>query len=222
MSDAPETPTKPYEEALLDWCTSPRLDALTTLVVHILRHHWSDPDNQINDNLRGISYSTPTTTSSGTTAAGKRDGIVIDKAGHFKLDTANQRPAIFVRRGNFDFQRISIGDRLHFQHELTGEEEFVRLCKGAVSVQALAQTELMSEALGLEVERQLLHFSSGIADDAGLHRFSPLGVGETKISEDYKPLYSTAIPIEIAFEEHWVVTPQGPLLRTISYEPTVE
>lgn len=218
----PESPTDPFRLVLEEWCSAPRLSALTTLFVAFLRDHWRDVYNQVHDNLADKLWEPPQATGQGTLTPGRRGGITIDKASHFKPDTAGLRPALLVRRGKFVPNKASIGDLYHFENELTGERNYVRMWEGSVAVQAIAQTEEMCEDLIMEATREILHFGPGLAEAAGLDRISVTDVSETQLSDEYKNHWTALTEVKVHFQENWRIIPQGPLLRTAALQQTTE
>ena len=141
--------------------------------------------------------------------------ILIESATRYKPETTGQRPAIIVKRNDWEVEHTLIGDQVQGDLDLTGTEHFARLVSGSHTLFCLSPNAAEAEILGMEVYRELSQFGPVIRRMADLLRFVPVKVGGLAQLEESRKTYAVPVTVAYVYWEKWVLFPHSPVLKKV-------
>jgi hypothetical protein len=189
-----------------------RPHAVTGLLRQLLIGHFADANNIEDPQLRNKFLET---------GAWKVDenglndtGILIESITRWTPHSSNKRPAILIKRNDWEWQKLGIGDRMG-SNPFEGSTSYTGLWQGSHSLYCMAAWGLETELLATEVVRFLLHFSPWIREQMDFKRFGITAVGG--IGEVQEVVQGYAVPVTVAYlaEEAWKLQPIAPRLKRI-------
>jgi len=198
------TPEEHVERVRTICSLEQRFFLLTGFLVEWLRLHFSAPGSAEHDSLRGRFWKTV------------NPDIYINWALAWKPETTEKRPGLLVHRGDYTYSRLSIGDRVHGNPDLTGNQHYTILVRGSHTVFCVSSLPQEAEILGAEVARELGQFGPAIREELSLHRFTVAGVGKAAQLEEAHQNYGVPVTVGIAYEENWEIIPHAPVLKRIA------
>lgn len=190
--------------ALCSFGVRPR--AVTGMIRQILVQHFCDPDNLEDAGLRARFKA----------GHGWRNdehtGILIESNTRWRPELTEKRPAIIIKRNDWQWQRVTIGDQAGDDWR-DGFMQFLGFWLGTSTLFALAQEGGEAETLGAEVSRVLLHCGALIVHELSLHRFVPVSVGAVHRVKEATQNYAVPVTFAYAAEEAWELQPLAPRLK---------
>lgn len=145
-------------------------------------------------------------------------GLVIEQTIKWDPEKTEQRPALLLKRGGWQFQRIAIGDRAG-EEMLEGTQQFAGLWSGTIVVFALAQRAGEAELLAWEAVTALQRYTDPILQYTGLHRFTPVSIGEVAAVEESKKNYAVPVTFGYTAEDAWELYEHAPRLKRVVFNP---
>lgn len=182
-----------------------RVRLLTGWLMSLLRAHFSSLDRIEEKELIKLIWTKDVATS----------GILIESIFKFTPEIVGKRPAIIVKRGGLQNQRLAIGDSAGTNSEADGE--FTTFWVGSLTCYCIGQSGQIAEILATEVARELTQFATVILATFKLQKFQVTAI------EDPQPLreatHNCVVPvvIGIAFSESWKLAAIAPPLRSIDF-----
>ena len=176
----------------------------------IIEAHFSMPERIFLKKSLGTLIWKPTTEQSADTA------IAIQQATDFDPNQANQRPAILVKRMQFDAQPLGMDATGRATQILADKsyagEVYDTLWVGTHEVRCLSKTDGMSELLAQEVYQMLLKYGPVYCSEFKFSKFWPSKMGATVKVKEYGEHFCCPIQIDWAAAMRWQVRAVGPVL----------
>lgn len=197
---------------------------ITGILEHILLAHFADSQNLENPFLRKKFQNLRPATVEDLTGANPPGGILIAPASKWQPQTTEQRPAIIIRRNDWQWETRLIGNRIVGDGTPDQHERYTGWWRGSHTLFALARSGAEAEILGAEVIKLLTWYHSQIRDSFNLDRFVPVGAGALVEIEEAAEHY--AVPVTVAYrgQENWAMFQNVPRLKTMRPEinPTTD
>lgn len=208
----PETIFYPPDEPISDFCVRGVTPySMTVLLRQLLIDHFSDPQRIENPDLRGYIWT-----------GADSDPILIESISRWRPRKTENRPAILIKRNDWQVQRQGIDHRLMGGLSLEGNLDYACLVSGSHSIFCVSNNGAEAELLGHEVFRLILHFSPLIREAANLARLEVAGLGGLNLVEESQDNFVVPITLQYVFLEKWTLLPQAPTLKTIQFEPNTD
>ena len=171
--------------------------------LQIMRHHFSHPDYITQDPLKCYVWDVD---------AAKRT-ILIDPVYKWDVQKIQERPAILVKRGAWQTQRMSIANKWHGPPEESGYEYATMnvIIVGSHNFFAIARTGTEAEELGAEVAYELLEFSQIIREQFGLSKFDLQRIGEVQRLDESHDHFVVPVTVTYGIIHNWRVLQQSPI-----------
>lgn len=182
-------------------------------LVQILQQHFADTDNLESARLRAI------ITREGPWREGNLDnGIYIESIQNWRPELTQTRPAIIVRDGDWQWQRMGIGNQEGVEED-TGKAFFSGFWFGAHSVFAIGKDGGEVKIIAGEIAKTLLRFGQFIADQLEMHRFTVVRWGALASLEEAPEHYASPIDLAYVINEAWTTQIEAPRLKRIDFRP---
>ena len=181
---------------------------VTGMLVQEIRDHFSAPDRLDQANLREYLWRSKLDTST----------IVIEAMTKWNPELTSSRPAILVRRNDWQVQRLGIGDKMLMSTALDGWDQYSLMMCGSHTIFCLARESGECETLAAEVYLQLLEFGPVLRDRLQLMRFFVTEIGKmTPVLESREHF---GIPVTVAYvhNQSWTVRKHTPVLETFEFD----
>jgi hypothetical protein len=140
--------------------------------------------------------------------------IIIESLTRWRPDTAGVRPAVLIRRNDWQVSPLSIGN-LHHGGGIDGGSRYSVQMNGSHTLFCLARESGEVEILAAEVYRLLLGFEPTIRDALKLLRFRVAQIGGPQPVLESREHWGVPITVGYSHEETWNIHKHAPLLRTI-------
>lgn len=130
--------------------------------------------------------------------------LAVQQSHAFDTQQVMQRPGIYVKRGDIQFQRESLGDRL----DVNARESIVKYHKrqsGTILVQCLADTGGEAEELAQETLNLLQLCETLIANSFNFLTFQVAGISTVGQLEEHKEVFIVTITIQYADSRQWEI-----------------
>ncbi len=186
----------------------PTLRMVNGIILNILYNHFADPKNIIDPALRQFVWSPVKADSK----------LVINVEADWDPSIIGQKPAIFLDRLEYDFEKIAIGDRIQ-QTRHDGIMEFMCNVVGQHVLKCYSDNSSPADALAFEVGTLMLRVSPWIAWQLNLTRFRP-GKTTAKVRDDRaaQDTFYSAIPLNWAFDYRWKIKYNAPMINFIDIQ----
>lgn len=186
----------------------PRPLLVTGLIVQELQDLFSSPDRLDHKNLRKYLWQT----------TAERSKILVESMTRWTPTETSKRPAVLVRRNDWQTQRLGIGDKMLMQTDLDGWDHYSLVMCGSHTVFCLAREAGECETLGTEVYLQLLQFGPVLRERLDLLKFTVIEYG--KMAPVLESREHFGIPITIAYAHNlsWTVRKHTPVLQTFEFD----
>ena len=168
------------------------------------KYHFSNPDFVENKELRGKLWKEVDSSN-----------ILIESITKYKPTLVEKRPAVIIKRNEWQVQRAGIDDRLQGGVSLTGERYYSTFLTGSHTLFCIAGHGTEAEILGGEVYRELLQFGPIIRQELDMMRFVLVGVGALFELEEASENYAVPVTVSYAAEEKWLLQPYAPTLKRV-------
>lgn len=230
MNNCDEQPNPPDVEALFPDGSQPedrvgkvsalcsygmRPHVMTGFLRQLLIGHFSDPENieeaRIRRQLETLGAWKPS--DNGIDAG----GFLIESITRWAPNTADKRPAILIRRNEWQWARQGIGD-IASENLYTGKTNYSGFWQGSHTLYCIAQKGAEAEFLATEVLKFTIRFSPLIREQMDLHKFFVSGVGG--VGEVQEVVQGYAVPVTVSYvaEEAWSLQPYVPRLKRIVFK----
>lgn len=189
----------------VDFCRvgwSPHL--VTGLIRQLLVQHFQDPGRIEHPQLKKYLWDDSESSS-----------ILIETVYRWRPELAGKRPALLVRREQYQSQRLSIANMLHGGVSRTGADRHALLWTGGHTVIAISSDGLQCELLASEVHRLFAESQQEILRRTGLKRLMVAGLSPVAQLREYAENYAVAVSLECAMEELWQSGPVRPRLARV-------
>jgi hypothetical protein len=207
-----QTPSATFEQqydwsALADVC--PRgfdMRTVETVLFKIVVSHFSNPDRIINPDLKSLIYTpNPTTT---------KLRVALNTA--FDLPTSTKLPAVILKRGQQEFERIGINDSSE-QRVLEPEIiPFVRRVKGTHLLMSVSSVPGETENLANELVDAFTCLSPVLRSELPFADFEVAGVTELQISDELGNRSVVAVQLVYKYELGWTLRKSTPLASRLA------
>lgn len=188
-----------------NWCSiAPRPHLMTGFFREWFINHFSNSSNIEAKELRGKLWKAIPATD-----------LVIESITQWRPDLTQKRPAIIIKRNDWQVQRISIGDELQGSIALTGYREYSVLISGSHTFFCISGKGTEAEILAAEVYREMMQFGPIIRDELNLKRFALVSVGSLFELEESKENFGVPVTVSYVADENWRIVPQAPVLKRI-------
>ena len=192
-----------------------RPHVMTGFLRQLLIGHFSDPQNiedwHVRQHLQDNGVWQPTDN------VLNKSGILIESITRWVPSTADTRPAILIKRNEWQWQSRVIGDR-NVENLYTGETGYTGFWEGSHTLFCLAPNGAEAEFLSTEVVKFLMLFSPLIREQMDFFKFYVSGVGG--VGEVQEVLQGYAVPVTVAYvaQEHWSLQPYAPRLKRVVFK----
>ncbi len=199
------TPETHDPEKISNWCSiAPRPHLMTGFFREWFINHFSDPNNIEAKELRGKLWKAVPSTD-----------LVVESITQWRPDLTQKRPAIIIKRNDWQVQRISIDDRYLGNVPLTGARDYSALITGSHTFFCISGKGTEAEILAAEVYREMIQFGPIIRQELDLKRFTLAQVGGLFELEESKENYGVPVTVSYAADENWQLVTQSPVLKRI-------
>ena len=201
MSDPqPIDPSKPS-----NWCSiAPRPHLMTGFFREWFINHFANADNIEAKELRGKLWKAVHSTD-----------IVVESITQWRPDLTQKRPAIIIKRNDWQVNRVTIRDELHGKINWDGSKDYAVMVSGSHTLFCIAGKGTEAEILAGEVYRDLMQFAPVIRDELALIKFVVVSVGSLFELEEAKETYGVPVTVSYVAGESWKIIPQAPVLKSI-------
>jgi hypothetical protein len=135
--------------------------------------------------------------------------IVIEPAYLFSPDVCNNRPGVYVKRGNLVFgPRVGMDD-IYSVNPVTGGVKYAINANIEWGINCISKSPGEAEMLAMEVSEVLICFAPIIRRDFKFDRFGVSAIGAVGLSEEYKEFFLVPIQIQGSYNEVWQITPEA-------------
>ena len=188
---------------------------ITGVLRQLLAQHFADPSNLDNPFLRRKLEELGPWVETDPRGNGPRPGIQIESATRWKPDQTEGRPAVIIKRNDWNWVSKIIEDRVMGDATEDQFEQYVGWWKGSHTLFALADEGAEAEYLGTEIAKLMVWYRSQIRQAFNLDRFVLVGVGALVEVEEATENY--AVPVTVAYEaqENWKMLQNVPRLKRI-------
>jgi len=173
---------------------------LTGLLRDLLVRHFHDPANLEEADLSKYIWSED-----------ERTGILIESIHRWRGDLTEKRPALVIKRNDYQNTRWGIADYVQLTED--GAYEFCTGYVGSHTVFCLQRTGASAEILGTEVVRELHQFHPVITQYLGLLRFGVIQVGAIAEVEEAKETFVVPVTVGWAYQDNWRLELESMRLR---------
>jgi hypothetical protein len=147
-----------------------------------------------------------------------QDPILIESLTRWRPTLTETRPAVIIRRNDWNTRRRGIADKHMGFLTPDGVQHFASEIEGSHTCFCLSTRGPEAEILASEVYREFMQFGEQMRRELDLMRFVTVGVGRAfRVREARQNL---AVPVTVAYvvEEAWAVVPHKPFLKKIDLD----
>jgi hypothetical protein len=167
-------------------------------------NHFANADNIEAKELRGKLWKAVPSTD-----------IVVESITQWRPDLTQKRPAIIIKRNDWQVNRVTIRDELHGKINWDGSKDYAVMVSGSHTLFCIAGKGTEAEILAGEVYRDLMQFAPVIRDELALIKFVVVSVGSLFELEEAKETYGVPVTVSYVAGESWKIIPQAPVLKSI-------
>jgi len=196
--------------------TDTRPSIMTGVILKLLENHFSRATNISDSKLRKLIW----LPDSDDEDAQSR--VHIEPWRKYDATHLQQRPALYVSRGQVQVQRIVLRDRAipHFSPKTGNQEgiDFMKLivCQHQV-ICCSAKSDMAAERLAEEVFYMLLEYGPAIQQDFKLGGFHVGAISQSQKIEDDHENYMVGVQITWTNAHGWKLKPIAPILKGIGF-----
>jgi len=196
--------------------TDTRPSIMTGVLLKLLQDHFSRSTNISNEKLREAIWRPDSADEDA------QSGIHIEPWRQYDATHIQQRPALYVSRGNVRVQRVALRDRaLNHLSKRTGNQEgtdYMKLivCQHQV-IACSARNDMAAEKLAEEAFYMLLEYGPAIMEDFKLGGFHVVGMSQSQKIEDDHENYMVGVQILWTNAHGWKLKPIAPILKGIGF-----
>jgi hypothetical protein len=196
--------------------TGQRPYVLTGCLVGLLRQHFARPLALAEQALRGRDLGWAPDPAD-PTRTGAASGLVIESITRWDPALSGRRPAVVVRRDDFQYLSLGIDDRQMGWYAADGVDYFTGFFRGAHTLFCLDYEAGGAERLAAEVMGQLVELGPVFRVDLQLHRFKLAAVGALHRVEEAEGAYAVPVTVAYAYEQTWRLAQDAPKLKVIDW-----
>lgn len=180
--------------------------SLTSLILYVVRSHFSDANNIKAPVLQDKLWTMGTDT-----------GILVESIGRWRPQLTEKRPAVIVKRNALKVLRQGINDRMMLGTGIDqARSTYATLVQGSHTLFCLAGESAEAEVLGAEVYQELLQFAPAIRSAMSLHRFQVVDISELTLIEEATENFAVMITVAYVFEEAWEIVSMSPKMAGVT------
>ncbi len=144
---------------------------------------------------------------------GEATNILIETNHRWRPELTEARPAVIIKRNDFENQRIgAFGEALQGPDKY-GDVHYNTFWVGSLTLFCMGGSGEQAELLGTEVQRDLTEFGPVIAKSLGLKRWQVVRRGAVGKLREAKDIWATPVVLAVAFDERWIIIQNAPKLR---------
>lgn len=178
---------------------------VTGILRHVLTTHFSDADGLFLQQLKNRIWSN-----------NEQTKIVIESTSVLRAVLAGQRPAILIRRDEWQSVKTAIGNVAGMTDD--GHFQYTKDCTGSHVLFCISKADVETEILAAEVYKYLLHFSPEIRCRFGFKMFELAKIGQLGILKEATDRFVVPITVVYGFSENWTLQQHAAPLKTIRFE----
>jgi len=144
--------------------------------------------------------------------------VLIEDVFTWDPSSAGQRPAILVKGNKWVDVPLSIGDRIHGENNLEGEESYYRHIKGSHTVFVVGKTPAQTELLAREVYLYLSSFSYTILKETCFESWDVPVFEAVQELEEYTEHFAIPINLQYELSYTWKLFPVTRLLQGVFFD----
>lgn len=176
----------------------------------VLLTHFADRENILNSSLRQLLAEKG--------VWGERPGAFpIESLHNWRPEHTETRPAIILKEGAWNWQRMGIGDSTG-DDARSGRRTFLGFWQGTHTLFALGNTGVEAQILAVEIAKLMLWYASEISTQLALQRFVPVSVGEVAALKESKEHYVVPVTVAYVAPESWYIQQEAPRLKRIIFK----
>jgi len=177
----------------------------------ILIQHFADQRNILNGTLRKKFER------DGVWREGTDTGIVIESLHKWEPELTEARPALILKEGAWQWQRMGIGDQAGGD-DISGRRYFGGYWQGSHTIFALANEGAEAQILAIEALKSLHMFEQEIMVQLELQRFVPVSIGEVSALQESSENYVVPIVFAYTVPDWWTVIQDAPRLKQVVFK----
>lgn len=141
--------------------------------------------------------------------------ILIESMTQWSPQNTGSRPALLIRRNDYQISRLGIGDRMQSPEDHEPYGRYSTMMLGSHTIFCLSREAGECETLVAEVYRELLHFGPIIRERLSLLRFVVTEVGRLMPVLEAREHFGCPITVAYAHNMTWTVRKHTPRIGTI-------
>jgi len=200
------------------------------MIISLLREHFSDINNLEfgGQNAPGrIQLSAYQWKANENRDEAEESPIQIMASWAYNAVDPQKRPALYVKRNSFTYQRLGINDGLTSgprRDRRTGEITKVpgdyhsKAITGSHTIFCVGSSGAEAELLGSEVANQLSMFGPALRTDLKLHRFEVTEVGDVSFFEESGNRFAVPVVAGYIVMQTWRIDVVAPVLKTLELD----
>jgi hypothetical protein len=146
-------------------------------------------------------------------------GIVVESITRWKPDASGQRPAVVVRRNDFQSIKLGIGNQKQGYYTADSGEMYEKGMRGSHTLFCLEGEAGGAERLAAEVWRDVLQFGQLYRVNLKLWQFEAAEFGALHRVEEAAGSYAVPITVTYTYSEAWTLWPNAPIIKKIDLVP---
>jgi hypothetical protein len=204
-------------------------NVLTGLWTRLLREHFSNAENlQFGGQDESNADGEPLTQLQGYLWSddNKQTKIQIQPVWEYNPQDIERRPALYVKRNAYKFERLAINDGQTVGSEKDASGRVVRvpnarhskMMVGSHTVFCVGQTGAETELLAQEVANHVMMFGPRLRIDFKLHRLTVAEVGELAVLDEFVEHFVVPVVVAYGIAMSWEIKEIQPYLKAIGID----
>lgn len=205
----PSLPSQLVSEPASYLCSSPWAPArMTGFLVKQLQQHFSHAANLGISPLRNYEWH----------SAAPRGNILIESLTRWDPTAAGRRPAILIRRNDWQVSQAGIGNRLQGDQHIDGRIDYSVMMQGSHSLFCLSVEAAECEELAFEVFQQIVEFHQELRRELNLLRLLVSSIGRPLPVLESREHFGIPIDLGYCHTHSWSTRQQAPRVGSISVD----
>jgi len=150
-----------------------------------------------------------------------RSKILIESLTRWDPTQAGVRPAILIRRNDWEVSQIAIGNLMQGSQLTDGTQRYSVLMSGSHTIFCLSVEAAECEELAFEVFQQLLEFCPLIRAKLGLNKILPSQLGKPLPVLESREHFGIPITVGYCHNFNWSTRQHAPVLGSVEIRPTM-
>lgn len=144
---------------------------------------------------------------------GEDTDILIETNHRWTPEMAEARPAVIIKRNDFENQRIgALGEALQGP-DVYGNVHYNTFWVGSVTLFCMGQSGEQAELLGTEVQRDLTEFGPVILASLGLKRWQVVRRGAPGQLREARKTWVVPVVLAVGFDQRWLLIQNAPKMK---------